>query len=138
MSKRIFTTDQIKTLLANNNVKRCSEKSITYENAFKMAAVKRYLHEGLLSREIFTEAGFDLDMIGRKTPQHCVTAWTKIYKQKGNEGFKKETRGRGGGGGRPKTKWSTDKKKIEYLEAQVAYLKAKNDFLAKLRAKRTE
>ena len=30
------------------------------------------------------------------------------------------------------------KEQIKYLETQVAYLKAENDFLAKLRAKRAE
>jgi hypothetical protein len=43
---------------------------------------------------------------------------------------------RGHGGGRPKTKNLSDKEKIEYLETKVAYLKAENDFLAKLRAQR--
>ncbi len=45
---------------------------------------------------------------------------------------------------RGKNRWEskveelTDANKIKYLEAKVAYLKAENDFLAKLRAKRAE
>jgi hypothetical protein len=46
-------------------------------------------------------------------------------------------RGRGRGGGRPRVK-GTDADKIKWLEAKVAYLKAENDFLVKLRAKRSE
>ena len=52
-----------------------------------------------------------------------------------DEGFI-ESRGRAGG--RIKTKNLSDADKIKRLEAQVAYLKAENDFLAKLRAKRAE
>ena len=37
--------------------------------------------------------------------------------------------------GRPKTKGLTDTDKIKRLKIEVAYLKAKNDFLVKLRAK---
>src|SRR5665811_2559470 len=49
MSKRIFNEDQIKELLANPNVSRCSEKSITYGKAFKILAIKKYYEEGYLS-----------------------------------------------------------------------------------------
>ena len=62
--------------------------------------------------------------------------WNKIFRLKGGAKLKVETRGRGGG--RPKTKHLGGEEKIKYLEAQVAYLKAENDFLAKLRAKRAE
>ncbi len=48
-----------------------------------------------------------------------------------------ETRGKGSSG-RPRTKNLSDTDKIKRLETQVAYLKAENDFLAKLRAKRAE
>ena len=47
-----------------------------------------------------------------------------------------ENRGKGRGGGRPKTKGITPEDRIKRLEAENAYLKAENDFLAKLRAKR--
>jgi len=48
-----------------------------------------------------------------------------------------ETDGRKGNNpkGRPKTNWQNDKEKIKYLETKIAYLKAENDFLAKLRKK---
>ena len=77
-------------------------------------------------------------MIGRKKPKSLIRDWNRIFKEKGLDGLKTETRGRGSGGGRPKTRDLTDADKIKRLEAQVAYLKAENDFLAKLRAKRAE
>lgn len=136
MSKRIFTTEQLKELRKNKNVKKCSKKSVTYSSDFKILAVTRYETEGLTSAHIFKEAGFDLETIGRDTPSRQMCLWRKIEKTKGIEALTKESRGRNGG--RPKTKGLTDKDKIKKLEATNAYLKAENDFLAKLRAGRRE
>jgi transposase-like protein len=138
MSKRRFTKEEIEILSKNENVSKCSEKSITYSNLFKIKAVKEY-KEGKSSRDIFTEAFFDLRMIGKDSPGEHLKQWNKICKTKGLDCFKKETRGRGKGGGRPKKpKDLTDTDKIKRLEAEVAYLKAENDFFMKLRAKRAE
>jgi len=134
MSKRIFNKEQIEALLQNPNVERCSEKSITYRKDFKIVAIKKY-HGGLSPNAIFREARFNLDMVGRETPRWCLQSWRNVFKQKGLQELSIETRGRGKSGGRPKTKWSSEKEKIKYLETQVAYLKAENDFLAKLRKK---
>jgi|SRR3989338_2595702 len=134
MSKRIFSKEQIKELLQNPNVARCSDKSITYQKNFKITAVKRY-QEGLPASEIFKQTGFNVDMIGRKTPKWCIERWRRTYGKKGTAGL--ETDGRKGNNpkGRPKTNWQNDKEKIKYLETKIAYLKAENDFLAKLRKK---
>ena len=132
MSKRIFSEEQIKELSQNPNVERCSDKSITYQKDFKISAVKKY-HEGLPVTEIFKQAGFNIDLIGRKEPKGCLTRWRKVFKDKGVEGLSNETRGKAGG--RPKTNWQNEKEKIKYLETENAYLKAENDFLAKLRKK---
>ncbi|TAN57814.1 hypothetical protein EPN15_02905 [Patescibacteria group bacterium] len=125
-------------LLKNKNAARCSEKSISYAKKFKLAAVKRYNEDGLPASEVFREAGFDLHLIGKDTPKDCLRCWRRAYAAKGEGELLIETRGRGKGGGRPKTKNITEAEKIERLAAEVAYLKAENDFLAKLRAKRTE
>jgi len=135
MSKRIYTKEQIEQLSENKNITRCSERSITYSWDFKISAVKLY-EQGLNSTEIFTEAGLDIKIIGRKTPKECLQRWNRLYKIKGPESLAMETRGRGGG--RSKTKNLSAADQIKRLEAKVAYLKAENDFLAKLRAKRAE
>jgi transposase len=134
MSKRIFTREQIEQLLSNENVVRVG-KAIVYNKKFKIKAVKLYNEQGLTSKEIFRQAGFDLNVIGKQRPKDCLMGWKKTYKTKGEDGLKLETRGKGGGGGRPKTKNLTDAEKIKWLEAENTYLKAENDFLAKLRAK---
>jgi hypothetical protein len=134
MSQRIFNEEQIKELLKNPNVANCSNKSITYKKDFKISVVKRY-QEGFPATLIFKQAGFNIDFIGRKTPKWCLERWRKTFKKKGEEGLKMDERGKSKGGGRPKTNWSNEKEKIKYLETQIAYLKAENDFLAKLRKK---
>jgi len=135
MSKRIFNKEQVVELTKNKNVKKCSEKSITYDKDFKIKAVKQYYDEYMMPNEIFEQAGFDLNIIGRETPKNCLRRWKKTSQRKGITALSTENRGKGGG--RPKKiKDKSDKDKIERLEATVAYLKAENDFLAKLRAKR--
>ena len=134
MSKRIFNEVQIEILLKNPNIEGCSEKSIRYRKEFKISAVRSY-HQGLPASEIFRQARFDIEMIGLKIPDDCLFRWWMIYKEKGEEGLMLDGRGKSKLGGRPKTSWLNKEEKIKYLEAQVVYLKAENDFLAKLRKK---
>ena len=138
MSKRRFTQEQVEKLLKNVNVAKSSEKAITYSKDFKIRAVREYNEGGLGTRQIFRNAGFDLDVIGRGQPKSLLQDWNRIYRTKGATGLMTETRGKGNGGGRPKTKNLTDAEKMKRLETEVAYLKAENDFLARLRAKRRE
>ena len=135
MSKRIFTKAVAEQLSRNVNISRCSERSITYSNDFKIKAVKLY-KQGLTSREIFRQAGFDLNTIGRDQPKECLKRWSKMWMAKGENGLVAETRGRLGRPKKPKD--LSDRDKIKRLETEVSYLKAENDFLAKLRAKRAE
>ena len=134
MSKRIFSPEQVSEILKNANVARCSEKSITYHKDFKIESLRRYQQEGLSASRIFEEAGFNVALIGRETPMECVKRWRKTLKKKGVDSFSKEQRG--GPGRRQGLKSLTDKEKLRYYEAQVAYLKAENAFLAKLRKQR--
>lgn len=134
MSKRRFTQDQIKELLQNPNVETCSEKSISYNKDFKVLAIKQK-QNGLSNMEIFKQAGFNVGLIGRETPERCLHSWKKVFNNKGLNELSIETRGRSKGGGRPRVNWQNEKEKIKYLETQIAYLKVENDFLAKLRKK---
>ncbi len=135
MSKRTFTQEQVKSLLKNKNIARCSEKSITYHKDFKLVAVRRY-REGLSPSAIFTEAGFNLALIGRKTPKWLLTRWRKIFDKKGSVGLEHDGRGAHSRGRPPNIIHMSEKEKLKYLEAQVAYLKAENAFLVKLRKQR--
>ena len=113
MSKRIFSEEQIKTLLQNPNVARCSDKSISYHKDFKIEAVRKYSDEGAPPNQIFKDAGFNIGVIGREIPGYCLHRWVKIFRTRGIKELSNETRGKSGG--RPKTNWSNEKEKIKYL-----------------------
>ena len=85
---------------------------------------------------IFEETGFDRKLIGKTAPNDYLQRWRKTYNKKGENVLNTETRGISSPGRPPRKKWSSDAEKIKYLEIENAYLKAENDFLAKLRAAR--
>lgn len=133
----MFNPEQIKELLANKNISKCSSKSITFSPDFKLKAVKQYYENGHSPNMIFREAGFDLNIFKKSKPKDCLKRWRKTYNTKGEKSLLTESRGKHGGR-KPKTKIKNDKDKIKYLEAKVAYLDAENDFLAKLRGLKRE
>ena len=135
MNTHIHSNEEINSLSKNPYVKRCSAKSITYTYEFKKKAVEQY-NKGIGSKEIWKRAGFDISKWRKTYAKDCIKDWKIIVKKKGFEGLM-ETRGKESTG-RIKTKGLTDSDKIKRLELQVKYLKAENDFLAKLRAKRAE
>ena len=123
---RALTCEQVKILRQNKNVRRCSSKSVTYKKKFKEEAIKLYNEEGLAAVEIFQQAGFDLDIIGKRTPNRLMHQWKtalrpheqiKRFKPNLPDEIKAENN-------------------INRLRAKVAYLQAENDFLAKLRARK--
>jgi transposase len=136
MKRKMLTNEQIKELGKNKNVKDCGPGKITYSPKFKLRAVKMYREEGLSPNQIFISAGFDIEMIGKNKPKQCLRDWIKKYNRGGEAGLL------GGGkkkkAGRLNVENMSDKEKIEYLEAKVAYLDAENDFLAKLRGLKRE
>jgi transposase-like protein len=138
--KNKFSEEQIQILRSNCNVGKCSDKTITYSKEFKIRAIKQYNEKGRTASQIFREAGFDLRIIGKHIPKGCLKSWRRVFKKKGVAGLLVEQRGRskGGGKGRPRKRPEENKERIKRMEVEIAYLKAENDFLAKLRAKRAE
>lgn len=125
MSKRIFSREEQELLRNNGNVQYCSEKSITYTTTFKEQAIQRY-EAGLTSAEIFKQAGFNLNLIGKQQPKECLRRWRAngCGDQRGKHTSKRVIH--------------TETDRLKWLEAEVKYLKAENAFLAQLRAKRAE
>jgi len=130
----MFTKEEIAQLLSNPNVIKCSAKSITYSPEFKANAIRLHAEFGQSTKQIFQDAGFDIQTIGERTPEYCLKRWRKKSHIEGIAGLMRDERGRRKGSGRPRKRGLTDQERIEYLEAKVAYLKAENDFLTKLRA----
>ena len=133
MSKRIFSEDQIKKLLANPNISRCSDRSITYSQDFKVLAVKKYYEGAYSPNMIFEEAGIDRRIIGQESPSCCLHRWRALYNTRGEAVLRVEARGKRKKGRRPRIRGLTEADRIKRMEIEIAYLKAENDFLAKLR-----
>jgi transposase len=135
MSKRILNQDQIECLLKSGHVSNCSPTQISYSKEFKILAVRQY-DEGKTPTQIFREAGLDPDLVGKYVPDNCLRRWRRKLEAKGEAGLMADGRGlvQGARRGRPKTKGLTDAERIKRLEIENAYLKAKYDFLVKLRA----
>lgn len=126
-----FSESQINQLEVNANVLHVSERSITYQPSFKLVAVKAY-QEGKGPAEIFKEAGFNLDIIGRDIPNGCLKRWRKTFASQGESGLLEERRGKGSPG-RPARELSIEKR-LAQAEARIKLLEAENDFLKKLEA----
>jgi hypothetical protein len=133
MSKVIYSAGQLKALRGNPNVKKCSERSITYSPAFKQEAVRQYYEEGLSPNQVFARAGFDLLTVGKHKPKACLKLWRRIYKGKGLVGLQTDPRGTNRLG---KKKLKYDDSDPEYLKVKIAYLEAENAFLRQLKTKR--
>lgn len=118
-----------KDLEVNPNVSKVTKSNVTYTSKFKIKAVKLQI-KGKAPRQIFMEAGINIDPFQDDYPKKCIQRWRKIFEAQGEAGLKQERRGKSGGGGRPK------KLKFKNLEAEVAYLRAELELVKKLRALR--
>lgn len=127
MSIRILTDEQVKIISENKNVRRCSNKSIRYKKQFKKRAMELYNQEGLAAVEIFASAGFDLSVIGKRTPNRLMNQWNSSLKPKSAclRQFVKL---------KPSEK-ARRENNVRKLKTRIAYLEAENDFLAQLRAR---
>lgn len=136
MKKNYLTQEQITELLSKDCIVKCSPKSISFSKDFKILAVSQYA-EGMTARQIFNQAGLRPELVGEYRAKECLQGWRRIIKAKGLEALKTENRGLSKGNkGRPRTKGLTDADRIKRLEIENAYLKAKYDFLVKLRAQK--
>ncbi|MFH1894837.1 MAG: hypothetical protein ABH813_02980 [Patescibacteria group bacterium] len=126
MSRKTFTKEQIKMLSKNKKVARCGDSSVRYTKNFRMTALKKYHKEGQSAVGIFQEAGFDLNIIGTRKPNKLMNQWNTAFGKK-NKLIQPEN-------SKITIKRVESRRKMNDLEAKVAYLQAENDFLAKLRA----
>ncbi len=130
MSKIIFTMTQVNQLEENPNVASLSERSIQYMAQFKIKAVRENM-EGNGPQQIFTEAGFDLTVIGKRKAQSALIRWRQTVRKDGEEGLRNDTRGKVLRGGRPNTDESMERR-LAKAEARIKYLTAENELLKKL------
>lgn len=133
MSDKLFDPEARARILQNRNVLRVSELKITYCPDFKVKAVRANLDEGKPPQVIFVDAGFDLDLIGHKTPYRCLRNWRAIFTERGEEGLRNDQRGRKSTG-RPVERELTVEDQLRRAEARIRYLEKENELLKKLDA----
>ena len=127
-----FSSEQIDKLRLNPCVFNCTANSINYTFEFKKRALE--LNDiGINAREIWLRSNFDTSWWRKGYFKETIRDWKKIVDKKGIEGLI-----RIGGIQFDKGPSPNSFDKVKRLELQVKYLKAENDFLAKLRAKRAE
>ncbi|MFJ9502147.1 IS3 family transposase [Brevibacillus centrosporus] len=131
-NRKSFTEQEIQMLEINPNVHRVTEKNITYSPQFKVAAVQAY-QEGHTPMEIFLQAGFHIEMIGRDMPKKCLLRWRKVYATFGEAGLIEERRGKASSGRKPDGELSAEEK-LRRAEARIRLLEAENELLKKLEA----
>ena len=74
MSRSIFTEDQINALRNNEYVESATSRRITYTLEFKKKFVEEY-RQGKGPRQIFKDAGFDVDALGYKRIERASDRW---------------------------------------------------------------
>lgn len=129
---RNFSELEMRILASNPNVLRVTDKGITYQPEFKLHAVNSQA-KGRTPTQIFLDAGFDINLIGKDKPKDCLRRWRQVYTALGENGLLQERRGSQSTGRQP-TKELTVEDKLRRAEAKVKLLEAENEFLKKLEA----
>lgn len=127
-----FSNEEIAELKKNPCVFNCTTKSVHYTYEFKIRAINLYA-QGVSPKEIWKQANFDVSKWKKNYFVLTLRDWKRIIQRDGVEGLNKI-----GGLQYDRGSNNTVKDKISRLELEVKYLKAENDFLVKLRAKRAE
>jgi transposase-like protein len=127
-----FSDEEVALLRQNPCVFSCTANSVNYSYEFKKRALELHT-EGVSAKEIWRRSGFDVSKWKSHYFKGTLRDWKQIVKERGVEGLLKV-----GGIQYDRGPDTADTDKVKRLELQVKYLKAENDFLAKLRAKRTE
>lgn len=91
---RIYTMTEIEELLKNPNVECIINNSqIKYRNEFKLFAImEKIQYPEKTAREIFEEAGFNMNIIDSRTPQRRLSSWLEKYYKFGEKYFNNENK----------------------------------------------
>lgn len=85
MKVRLYTGNEIKILEQNIFVRKVKYKrEIEYDPLFKLWVIMmRFKFPELSAREIFSRAGFDVNILHPKLPQRRIKDWVDNYKKFG-------------------------------------------------------
>ena len=127
--QKTIPKDAVKKLNENPNVRKATEWAVSFTSEFKQQAYDEY-RAGKSMRQIFKDAGFDVEQLGEKRLQNFRNRLVEnAAKENGFEdGRVSNSR---------KEAQSTEAqmaKRIRELEHRNAYLEQENDFLKKIQA----
>lgn len=126
MSNILFDEEQQKQLRTNHWVKSVTEKSISFTEDFKVYFINEY-NLGKLPKQIFKDAGFDINMLGDKRIEQCTARYKRQNKR--IEGFHDT---RANNSGRRIGKELSIDEENELLKKQNAKLQQELEFLKKM------
>lgn len=117
----------VKELNKHPYVEKATEWSISFTPEFKQLAYDEY-HRGKPMREIFTEAGFDVDRLGTKRLENFRDKLMKKAEEETGFADKRKDRSLQA----PPSTEAQMMKRIRELEHRNAYLEQENEFLKKI------
>ena len=128
MSKRYPMPESfVRELNEHRYVEKATAWSVTFTAEFKQLAYQEY-YRGKSMREIFTDAGFDIDKLGIKRIENFRN--TLIRQASEDNGFADKRRDRSLQ--QPPGTEAQMMKRIRELEHRNAYLEQENEFLKKI------
>lgn len=80
MSNKTFTAQELEILSKNPYVKKVTSKGIIYSDEFKQIFINGRKNYKSASR-IFTECGFDIEIIGQRRVRCAADRWSNAYKK---------------------------------------------------------
>lgn len=127
MKRYPLPKEYVKELNENIYVERATEWTVSFTAEFKQLAYDEY-YRGKSMREIFTEAGFDVEKLGEKRIQNFRShLMDKADDERGFADKRKEKSIQA-----PPSTEAQMMKRIRELEHRNAYLEQENDFLKKI------
>lgn len=129
MEKNILSKEFVKELKEHKYVENATEWTVNFTEEFKQLAYDEY-HRGKSTKEIFEEAGFDIEKLGRKRLENFRRSVMNGADREGGFADKRKDKGKQV----PQSTEAQMAKRIRQLEHQVAYLEQENDFLKKIRS----
>ena len=119
--------EYVKTLQEHPSVAKATAWTVSFTPEFKQIAYREYCN-GKSTRQIFKDAGFDVEILGDKRLQNFRS---KLFeKSETDKGF--EDARKSNCRNEPQSTEAQMAKRIRELEHQVTYLEQENDFLKKI------
>jgi hypothetical protein len=122
-----MSKDYVKELNEHRYVERATEWTVSFTPEFKQLAYDEY-YRGKSTREIFGEAGFDVEKLGTKRLENFRNSLMR--KSEEENGFTDKRKDKSLQA--PPSTEAQLQKRIRELEHRNAYLEQENDFLKKI------